>query len=182
MREAQKKHPGKAKGLKKKFKLIGSATAEVTGDQISDIAAAQGVVSVTEDAPIQATAYGNLQNWPASVGAQWGDAPRKQSSRRSRSSTRASSREATSADESSGQVDLTTTGANSSGDGFGHGTLVAGLAVGGATASRASSRAPTSCRSTSSTTPAAAGERPARRMRLDPPEQGQYNIESPTSR
>ena len=40
VREAQKKHPGKARGLTKKFKLIGSATAEVTGDQIADIAAA----------------------------------------------------------------------------------------------------------------------------------------------
>ena len=64
VRNAQKKHPGKARGLTKKFKLIGSATAEVTGDQIADIAAAPGVVSVTEDAPVQATAYGNLQNWP----------------------------------------------------------------------------------------------------------------------
>ena len=54
--KAQKKHPGKAKGLKKKFKLIGSVAAEVTGDQIADLAAADGVVSVTEDAPIQATA------------------------------------------------------------------------------------------------------------------------------
>ena len=87
---------------------------------------------MTEDAPIQATAYGNLQNWPASVGAQWGDPPR-----RTEFPTIAI---VDSGVESRGdfgrrlirQVDLTTTGANSSGDGFGHGTLVAGLAVGDA--------------------------------------------------
>ena len=105
----------------------------MTGDQIADIAAAKGVVSVTEDAPIQATAYGNLQNWPSS--------DRRPVGRRRREGQSIP----TIAIVDSGvewrgdfyrrlirQVDLTTTAPNSSGDGFGHGTLVAGLAVGDA--------------------------------------------------
>ena len=175
VREAQKKHPGNAKGLTKKFKQIGSATAEVTGDQIADIAAAKGVVSVTEDAPIQATAYGNLQNWPASIGAQWGDAAEKDRvSRRSRSSTRASSGAATSAGGSSARSTSRPTGTNSPGDGFGHGTLVAGLAVGDADrftgvephAEHRVARRPRRRRQRD-------GEQPTGRLRLDPPEQEQ---------
>jgi serine protease AprX len=132
VRSAQRQHPGKAKGLTKKFKQLASATAEVTGDQISDIAAAQGVVSVTEDAPIQATSFSNLQNWPTSVGAQWGDV-----SRRTEFPTIAIVDSGVEQRSDFGkrllrQVDLTTSGTNSWGDGFGHGTLVAGLAVGGA--------------------------------------------------
>ena len=132
VRDAQKQHPGKARGLTKKFKQIGSATAEVTGDQISDIAAAPGVVSVTEDAPIQATSYGNLQNWPASVGAQWGDPPRKAEFPRIAIVDSGVETRGDFGRRIIRQVDLTTTGVNSSGDGFGHGTLVAGLAAGGA--------------------------------------------------
>ena len=157
VRNAQKKHPGNAKGLTKKFKLIDSATAEVTGDQIADIAAATGVVSVTEDAPIQATAYGNLQNWPASVGAQWGDPPR-----RTEFPTIAIVDSGVEARSDFGrrlirQVDFTTTGDE---------LLGRRIRARHArrrprrrrrrTASRASSRGPTSCRSTSSTTPATA--------------------------
>ena len=124
--------PARREGLTKKFKQIGSATAEVTGDQISDIAAAPGVVSVTEDAPIQATSYGNLQNWPTSVGAQWGDPPRKTEFPRIAIVDSGVEPRGDFGRRIIRQVDLTTTGVNSSGDGFGHGTLVAGLAAGGA--------------------------------------------------
>ncbi len=129
---AQKKHPGKAKGVKKKFKLIAYASLELTGEQLENVATAAGVVSVTEDAPVAATGYGNRQDWVASVGAQWGPAPK-------------GTKYPTIAVVDSGvegrgdfgrrlakQVDFTSTGPNTTnGDGFGHGTMVAGLAVGG---------------------------------------------------
>ncbi len=129
--EAQKRHPGKARGVKKTFNLISNASLEVTGEQLEDIAASEGVVSVTEDAPVAATGYGNLQDWAAAVSTQWGPAPR-------------GAKYPTIAIVDSGvqsrrdfgrrlvkQVDLTSAGSNTSiGDGFGHGTMVAGLAAG----------------------------------------------------
>jgi serine protease AprX len=128
--ETQKKHPGEARGLKKKFKLIPSVTVEITGAQLNDLAASDGVIAVTEDGPVKATSYGNPQNWVSTVGAQWGTPPDGtsyptiaivDSGVESRSDF--GSRLLT-------QVDFTSTLPNSSGDGLGHGTLVAGLAVG----------------------------------------------------
>ena len=131
--KAQRRHPGGAKGVKQKFKLVSNASLEVTGAQLEDIAASDGVVSVTEDAPVAATGYGNRQDWAAAVSTQWGPAPK-------------GAKYPTIAIVDSGvqgrrdfgrrlikQVDLTSTGSNTStGDGFGHGTMVAGLAAGGA--------------------------------------------------
>ena len=130
--ETQKKHPGKARGLKKKFKLIPTVTAEITGDQLDDLAASDGVVSVTEDVPVQATGYGNSQGWASWIGSQWGGLPK------------GAVNPPTIAIVDSGiqgrsdfggrlakQFDFTSTTPNSGGDGFGHGTLVAGLAIGG---------------------------------------------------
>ena len=129
--DTQKKHPGKARGLKKKFKLIPTVTAEITGAQLEDLAASDGVIAVTEDEPVQATGYGNSQSWAATIGTQWGPSPK-------------SSAYPTIAIVDSGvqgrsdfgsrllqQVDFTSTTPNTNGDGLGHGTMVAGLAVGG---------------------------------------------------
>ena len=130
---AQGRHPGRARGVKKTFALVSNAALEVTGRQLEDIAASDGVVSVTEDAPVAASGVASQQDWAAAVGAQWGPAPR-------------GARYPTIAIVDSGvegrgdfgrrltrQIDLTSTGSNTSaGDGFGHGTMVAGLAAGGA--------------------------------------------------
>ena len=129
--QAQKKHPGKARGLRRKFKLLPSVVAEVTGAQLNDVATSDGVAAVTEDAPVRAAAYGNLQNWPQTIGTQWGPAPKNadfptiavvDSGIQVRSDFSGRIRT---------QVDFTGGDGNSSGDGFGHGTLVAGLAAGG---------------------------------------------------
>ncbi len=133
--KSHKKHPGKARGLRKKFKLIPAVSAEINGDQLDDLAASDGVLAVTEDAPIHATALGNTQNWTDEVGVQWAPAPR----RASYSTSYPTIAIVDSGVQSRGdfgrrldkQVDFTSGGGNSSGDGFGHGTLVAGLAAGG---------------------------------------------------
>jgi len=129
---ALKSRPGRAGGLKRKFDLIPNVTAEITGAQLAELAAADGVLAVTEDTPVFANAYGNPQTWAPTVGVQWDTSP-------------AGASYPTIAVVDSGvqgrtdfgsrlrrQVDFTSgTGSNSSGDGFGHGTLVAGLAAGG---------------------------------------------------
>ncbi len=71
---ALKSRPGRARGLKRKFDLIPNVTAEVTGAQLAELAAADGVLAVTEDTPVVANAYGNPQTWASTVGVQW-DAP-----------------------------------------------------------------------------------------------------------
>ena len=132
--KAQKKHPEKAKGLKKKFKLIPTVTAEVTGDELADLAAADGVIAVTEDTPIQASgsSYSNAQGWVATIGAQWGAPPAGTSYPTIAIVDSGVESRSDFGPRLAAQVDLTSGGANRNGDGFGHGTLVAGLAGGGA--------------------------------------------------
>ena len=48
----------------------------MTGEQLNDLATSDAVAAVTEDAPVRAVAYGNLQTWPQTIGAQWGPAPK----------------------------------------------------------------------------------------------------------
>ncbi len=128
---AQRRHPGTARGLRKTFELTRTAAAELTGAQLEEIATLPGIVSVTEDASVRATGLGNRQSWPETVGLHGEPAAR-------------SAHYPTIAIVDSGveprgdfgnrlirQVDFTSTGTNSPGDGFGHGTLVAGLAAGG---------------------------------------------------
>ena len=130
--KAQQKHPGKAKGVERKFKILPGIAAEITGAQLNDVVTSDGVVAVTEDAPVHTTGYGNLQSWPQTIGAQWGPTAKNadypsiaivDSGVQARSDFSGRLRT---------QVDFTDGIGNSGGDGFGHGTLVAGLAAGGA--------------------------------------------------
>src|SRR4051812_36596244 len=130
--EATHKSQGKGNGVTRKFGVIPAVAARITGAQLDALASADGVGAVTEDAPVQATEYGNPQIWTDEVGAQWEAPPRK--------TTYPTIAVIDSGVESRSdfdsrlvrQVDFTSGGTNSSGDGFGHGTLVAGLAAGGA--------------------------------------------------
>jgi len=126
------KHPGKARGVEKKFKLLPTVTAEVTGDQLEALASSDNVVSITEDSEVRSTAYGNPQSWVGAVSPQWGLPPKGavyptiavvDSGVQGRSDF---------GPRLTKQIDFTSgTSANANGDGFGHGTLVAGLAAGG---------------------------------------------------
>jgi serine protease AprX len=68
------KHPGKAKGAKKQFSSIPAVSAELTGEQIAELAEADGVDAITVDIPVAVAARGpkrsrpepiwNAQKWP----------------------------------------------------------------------------------------------------------------------
>jgi serine protease AprX len=131
---AQKKHPGKAKGVKNKFDKLPVIVADVTGDQLDELSSDPNVTAITEDSDIHATGYGNPQAWAGTVGPAWGPLPRGaanpptiaivDSGVQGRSDF--GSRLVKQFNFNAGTVT-----SNGGQDGFGHGTLVAGLAVGG---------------------------------------------------
>jgi serine protease AprX len=132
--KAQKKHPGGAKGVKKDFTSLSTVSADVTGDQLDELSSDPSVTAISEDAPVRATGYGNSQSWAATVGTQWGPAPRG-----AKYPTIAIVDSGVQGRDDFGgrlvkSLDFTPDGADNGGgggDGFGHGTLVAGLAIGG---------------------------------------------------
>jgi subtilisin family serine protease len=129
--KAQKKHPGNAKGVKQTFSSIGSVSADLTADQLNDLSDDDSVSAITEDVNVHATVYNNPQTWVKAIDPQWSTPPWGtdfptiaiiDSGVQSRwdFGTRLER-----------QVDFTSgTTPNNGGDGFGHGTMVAGLASG----------------------------------------------------
>jgi len=61
--KAQKTKPGKAKGTKKKFKTLRTVAADVTGEQLEELASDENVIAISEDSEVRATGYGNSQGW-----------------------------------------------------------------------------------------------------------------------
>ena len=132
IQSARKDLPGKGFGLKRRFTSIAGTSAQLTGRQLLKLAERRGVLSITPDAKTTAEGYGNSQAWPAAAGANnWGTPP-------------AGTTYPTIAVVDSGvqgrnefgsrlltQVNFVSSGANSSGDGRGHGTLVASIAANG---------------------------------------------------
>ena len=134
------KHPGKAKGAKKKFKSIPAVAAELTGEQIDTLAETDGIESITVDATVvvagkpksgQQQTVWNAQKWPfvSGVAKFW------------RSTLTVptiaivdSGIDATRADFGSRVIYSVDLGKkpDSPGDGRGHGTFVASIAAGGA--------------------------------------------------
>jgi serine protease AprX len=129
---AQSEAPGKASGLKRRFLSLAGVSAELTGRQILKLATKSGIFAVTDDAGTRLSGYSNTQVWPSTAGALWGPPPK-------------SAQYPTIAVVDSGidtlnsgfsgrvlaQVNLTSLGPNSPGDGRGHGTFVAGIASNG---------------------------------------------------
>ena len=134
------KHPGKAKGAKKRFSSVPAVSAELTGEQIAELANADGVDAITVDLPVAVAASSkrsptqpiwNAQKWPFASGVAkfW----------RSTMTVPAiaivdSGIDATRTDFGGRvihSVDLGPT-TDSPGDGRGHGTFVASIAAGSA--------------------------------------------------
>ncbi len=126
--------PGKSKGLSRKFVAIAGVAAELTGDQIKELAGDTGVAAITEDVSLGATGnFSNSQVWPgaARVDGAWGPTKKTFPTIAIVDSGVDASRP-----DFSGRVlaqqSFASLTPNSPGDGFGHGTMVAGLALGGA--------------------------------------------------
>jgi serine protease AprX len=128
---AEVEAPGKAAGLKRRFLSLAGVSAELTGKQILKLADKNGILAITEDAPVRLTAYSNLQAWPSAVGTAWGPPPKGSSY-----PTIAVVDSGIDATHSAfgnrvlAQVNLTSLAPNSPGDGRGHGTFVAAIAAG----------------------------------------------------
>jgi serine protease AprX len=132
VKAAQFEAPGKASVLKRRFVSLAGVSAELTGRQILKLATKNGIFSITDDAGVRLSGYSNTQVWPSTAGALWGPPPK-------------SAAYPTIAVVDSGidalnsgfggrvlaQVNLTSVGPNSPGDGRGHGTFVAAIASNG---------------------------------------------------
>ena len=127
--------PGKARGLGRIFQSVDGVSAELTAKQVERLARNGNVAALTLDAPVRATStFSNVQSWPyhAELPKLWSKAQRAQlrpptiaivdsgiDPRRTDFGARVLER-----------VTLTTSPANTAGDGRGHGTFVASIAAG----------------------------------------------------
>jgi serine protease AprX len=138
--ESTDARPGKAKGLKRTFSSVSGVAAQLTGAQIVELAGQKGILAITPDSRIRLSVYNNgfssSQTWVTAAGVSdvWSGSLKPPAI-----AVVDSGVQACRSDFDSGwgcssrvvkQVSLTSLLPNSSGDGRGHGTLVAGLAAG----------------------------------------------------
>jgi serine protease AprX len=131
VRGARDEAPGKGFGLRRRFASITGTSAQLTGRQILRLADRSSIQSITRDAKTAGEGYGNNQSWPGAVGVSWDDPPANTSyptiaivDSGVQSRSEFGSRLLT-------QVNFVSSGPNASGDGRGHGTLVASIAANG---------------------------------------------------
>src|SRR6185503_13772329 len=133
--------PGKAKGLKRTFSSVNGVAAQLTGAQVVELAGQKGILAITPDSKIRLSVanggYSSNQTWVSASSAAdvWSGTLRPpaiavvdsgvQACRADFSDTGAGCNTRVVA-----RVTMTSLLPNSSGDGRGHGTLVAGLAAG----------------------------------------------------
>jgi serine protease AprX len=133
--------PGKAKGVKKSFTSLKGVSAALTGSQIADLAKRPGILAITLDSKVRLSVYNNgfssSQSWVTAAGVSdvWSGYLKPPAIAVVDSGVQAC--RADFGDTGYGcssrvikQVSLTSLLPNSSYDGRGHGTLVAGLAAG----------------------------------------------------
>jgi serine protease AprX len=133
--------------LERRLRTISGASAAVTGRQLVSLASTKGVAAITLDRPVRLTDDGgdgsdfwSGQQWPYAVSAQrdWNKVKNGKLPTPPAIAIVDSGIQANRADFDNGadvlaQVSMVNTGTqNSPGDGYGHGTFVAGLADGGA--------------------------------------------------
>jgi serine protease AprX len=133
--------PGKAKGLRRTFSSVSGVAAQLTGAQVVELAGQKGILAITPDSKIRLSVanggYSSNQAWVSAASAAdvWSGTLRPpaiavvdsgvQACRADFSDTGAGCNTRVVA-----KVTMTSLLPNSSGDGRGHGTLVAGLAAG----------------------------------------------------
>jgi serine protease AprX len=136
---AVSRHPGKANGLKKKFASLKGVSARLTGAQLVDLAQQNGILAITKDKKLRASGqFSSDQGWVQTAGiSDFWTAQALSGVQLPAIAIVDSGVQRLRADFDFGarvvkQVTLTSLTPNSSGDGRGHGTLVAGLAAGSA--------------------------------------------------
>ena len=130
--------PGKSKGLEKTFRSLNGVSAQLTGAQLIDLARRPGILAITVDSQIRLSVYNNgfsnSQGWVTAAGVSdvWSGTlkPPAIAVVDSGVQCRSDFDGCWSGTRVIKQVSLTSLLPNSSGDGRGHGTLVAGLAAG----------------------------------------------------
>ena len=133
--DSTKAKPGKAKGLKKSFTSVNGVSAQLTGAQIVDLAKRPGILAITLDSRIRLSAqYSNDQTWVDSAGVS------DFYTGMALSGLSVPAIAVVDSGVQAGRLDfggrvvksvtLTNLLPNSSGDGRGHGTFVAGIAAG----------------------------------------------------
>ncbi len=127
--------PGKAKGVKKVFTSVNGTSAQLTGAQILDLAKRPGILAITLDSRIRLSAqYSNDQTWVDSAGVSDFYVGQALSPLNVPAIAVVDSGVQAGRLDFGGRVikSVTMTGLlpNSTGDGRGHGTFVAGIAAG----------------------------------------------------
>jgi serine protease AprX len=130
--------PSAALGLTRNLATVNGAAAEVTGKQLLKLARMPGITAITSDDPVRLV--GGLlstQQWPAVSGVSkgWSNVTNGSLPPLPAIAVVDSGVDASRADFSGRvvqQVNLTSLTGNSAGDGYGHGTFVAGIAAGSA--------------------------------------------------
>jgi serine protease AprX len=134
IKNVQSTYQGQAKGVTRTFTVIRGDAAQLTGRQISALANTGGIAAITPDAPVASTGYTNKQKWPdgAQVSAAW--------LKVMKGFLQPPAIAVVDSGVDAGHPDLkgrvirqetfTSLTPNSSGDGRGHGTFVAGIAAG----------------------------------------------------
>ena len=128
-------------GLRDQFDAINGISLTLSGRDLQKLFKESGITAITVDAPVQLAANGNSQKWVSTVGAKWYWSSRYYSSLDGTApaiaiaivdSGIAAKNGDVFGDRVVASVDLATSQPNTpNGDGYGHGTMVAGLAAGG---------------------------------------------------
>jgi serine protease AprX len=131
--------PGKAAGLRRKLSLVNGVAADVTGKQLVKLAKVPGISAITPDARVRLSGgLSSKQQWPfvSGVARGWASVTNGSLAQPPAIAVVDSGVDTTRTDFGARvvkQVNLASLVGNSPGDGYGHGTFVAGIAAGSAT-------------------------------------------------
>ena len=126
---------GKGVGLGRTLGTINGASADVTGAQLLTLANTKGVAAISLDRPVHLTTLSNGQQWPSAARVQqtWSTSATPPAIAVVDSGIQTNRSDFDNGSRVIAQTTIVTNGTpNSPGDGYGHGTFVAGIAAGNA--------------------------------------------------